>query len=120
MAIQVEMFILNKAELTRRLVEAGAERAPLLFSILEECGETFGNSYVLLNNEHCDKGNPYFSLFELLDSAFPAMTREDGLSPSHGVVLSMRTERAGFRMGTASVDAASVANVHGTELRERY
>lgn len=117
MSIRIELYIVVKADLVQRLVAAGAVRTSLLFEILEECGETIGSSYILLDNEYYDDGNPYYSLFELLDAAFPELVKNDG-SGSHDVFLQMRLGRPGVVMrGTNYVDAVAVANTHGIDLK---
>jgi len=70
MGISIDLHIYNTYDLLAGLREWGAEDRELSIKILENCGSFFGSSYVLLNNEYYDGGNPYYNVAKLFDSAF--------------------------------------------------
>lgn len=70
MRTSVDLYIYDRAKLVADLKEFGANNEDLLNRILERCGNTFGDKYVLLHNEFYESNNPYFIVAELIDAAF--------------------------------------------------
>jgi len=91
MGISVDLYIYNYTKLRAELVKAGADNIPLLDDILVSCGHLVGDKFFLLNNELCDDGNPYYEVSSLLDAAFPAMLKEEGVIDAFDVIVD--TER---------------------------
>ena len=72
MGVSVDTYKYDYDKLLADLGEIeGVDDIEKLRNILLECGELFGDTYIITNDErNDDDGNPYYSLADLIDSAF--------------------------------------------------
>ena len=70
MGISIDVHMYNKPALLDALQKWGATDLDKAVRILEQFGTFAGDTYVLLNNEYYDGGNPYYGLLNVLDKAF--------------------------------------------------
>lgn len=68
----------RRAELVERIVQWSErpEKIELINAILDSCGETIDNVYIILHNEHYEDENAYYQLMTLLECAFEKSSLE--------------------------------------------
>jgi len=107
MSISIDLYAYNHKSLVDDLIKIGCSDNILLDKILTTCGDVFGESCIILCNEHCDDGNPYYNIATLIDSAF-------NISDSFNVFFYNETKKEGINY----VDIYEVAEELGIKLEE--
>ena len=103
MSISVDVYIYNKDLLLSSLKDWGADDKELTIKILDKCGYFTGDSYVILNNELYEDGNPFYKIADLFDSAFKGKNSFD-------IFLAQRSD------GINYVEIGDIAEELGIEL----
>jgi hypothetical protein len=71
MGVSIDLYKYNYPALVESLMKIeGVNDKQKLEKILSKCGEIFGDTYLILNNEYYEDGNPYYGVASLIDSAF--------------------------------------------------
>ena len=70
MSMSVDIHWYNKGRLIQRLQEAGVKDLELLNKIMDACGITLGEYFVLVCNEYNEDYNMYYSFIDLINNAF--------------------------------------------------
>jgi hypothetical protein len=116
MGISIDLWQFDHKAFKAKLMEEGADNEELLDQILAECGFVAGDRYLVVNNEYYDGYSPYYALIDLLDSAFPKLTKiPEGKSwtvASHDIILDMRKDS-----GRAAVERQDIAERLGIKLK---
>lgn len=107
MGVNIDVRIYNKPALLERLAAWGATDADLTGRILDACGTTFGDVYVLLNNEYYEDENPYYHICDLIEAAFHAEDSFDVFLDTHNEIS---------RDGIAAIDVEDIAARLGISL----
>lgn len=70
MGICIDLNIYKAESLIQRFKDIGVEDEERIRAILSDCGRFVGDEYIILNNEYYDEYNPYYSVIDILDTAF--------------------------------------------------
>ena len=71
MGISIDLYKYDYTTLVADLMSVdGINDQKKLEMILSECGEIIHDTYLILNNEYYEDGNPYYSVAVLIDLAF--------------------------------------------------
>lgn len=108
MGVSIDLNVYSKQKLMDKLEEwadiSYHSEVIKLNAILDSCGITLGDNYLIMDNEYFDDYNPLYCLFELLESAFGKTASYDCFD------VSMR--------GINTVDKEEIAEELGFELKE--
>lgn len=71
MGISIDLYKFEYTKLVNKLMNVdGINDKMKLKMILSECGEIINDTYLILSNQYYEEGNPFYSVAELIDSAF--------------------------------------------------